>query len=126
MMDLKIMEPAGVVMEQKSAKLRVESLSGQFVLLPRHVDTVAPLSAGIVEVVDQSGTESFVAVNGGLLVKTGSQVFISTPQAIRSEELSELRSAVDQVFHKTDEREKKTRTAMARIEAGLVRKFLEL
>lgn len=120
------MEPSGVVLEEDASKIRAESIVGHFTLLERHVDTVAALRAGIVEVVNRQGDENFLAVNGGILLKVGDQVLISTPQAIRSESLPDLRRSVDEVFHKNDEREKKTRTAMARIEAGMVRKFLEL
>lgn len=120
------MQPAGMVLETEAGKVRAEGLHGNFTLLPRHVDVTAALTAGIVEVVDLQGREIFLAVNGGLLVKVGGQVLIASPQAVENPDLAALRRTVEEDFQRLDDQERKARGAMARLEAGMVRKFLEL
>jgi F-type H+-transporting ATPase subunit epsilon len=53
-------------------------------------------------------------------------VLVSTRQAARGPELGTLRQAIDEQFRTVDEQEKRARAAVARLEADLVRRFLEL
>jgi F-type H+-transporting ATPase subunit epsilon len=94
--------------------------------LPRHIDFVAALVPGLLSFVTEDGREEFLAVDEGILVKCGPQVLISTRQAVRGPELGTLRQTIDEQFRVVDEQEKKARAAVARLEADLVRRFLEL
>jgi F-type H+-transporting ATPase subunit epsilon len=68
----------------------------------------------------------FLAIDEGILVKCGPDVFVSTRHAVRGPDLGGLKETVVARFKAIDSREKKARVAMARIEAGFVRRFLEL
>ncbi|MFH2125520.1 MAG: F0F1 ATP synthase subunit epsilon [Pseudomonadota bacterium] len=125
-MKLKVLLPDQVLMDQEVAKVVAEGENGSFCLLPRHVDFVAALSPGILSFVDQRGQEQFLALDEGVLVKQGQEVLVSTRRGVRGGKLGELRHLVDEQFRELDEYEIKARTAMAKIEAGFVRRFLEL
>mgnify|MGYP002682347831 CR=1 FL=1 len=59
-----------------------------------------------------------LAVDVGSLVKKGSEIFVSTRNAVRGRELGELKEVVVAQYREIDEREKKARTAAARLEAA--------
>ncbi len=123
---LKVLMPTQVVLERQVVKVIAEGADGVFCLLPRHVDCVSALTPGILTFVDDQDDEQYVAVDQGILVKCGSEVLVSTYSAIHSEDLDELKEAVDRQFLELEEQERKTRTAVARLEADLVRRFYEM
>lgn len=125
-MKLKVLLPDRVLVDEDAAKVVAEAENGSFCLLPRHVDFVAALTPGILSFVDERGREVFLALDEGVLVKQGHEVLVSTRRGVRGEQLGELRQLVEQQFQVMDEYEVKARSAMAKIEAGFVRRFLDL
>ena len=94
-MNLKILLPFRVFAE-KSAVSRIvaETRQGSFGILPHRLDCVAALAPGILNYEDVEG-EAFVAVDEGVLVKTGADVVVSVRNAIGGAQLADLRAAVD-------------------------------
>ena len=125
-MRLKVLVPTHIVIDQEITKVIAEAENGSFCLLPRHIDFVAALVPGILSFITPLGEEKFVAVDEGILVKVGDEVLVSTRNAIESTELGLLRQTVEQEFQVKDEREKKALAAGARLEADIVRKFMDL
>jgi F-type H+-transporting ATPase subunit epsilon len=125
-MRLKVLLPSEVLLDAAVTKVNAEAENGAFCLLPRHIDFVAALVPGLLSFETEDGREEFVAVDEGILVKCGAQVLVSTRQAVRGPDLGSLRQAIDEQFRMVDEQEKKARAAAARLEADLVRRFLEL
>ncbi|MDS4029865.1 MAG: F0F1 ATP synthase subunit epsilon [Candidatus Contendobacter sp.] len=125
-MYLKLLTPTEVLVDQPVAKLNAEGSDGSFCLLPRHRDWVATLVPGIVGFATPDGGETFVAVDRGVLVKCGDEVLISVRRAVRDGELVALREVVEKHFRHHDDQEKAARSAIARLEAGVIRRFLEL
>lgn len=125
-MKLKVLLPTEVLVDEKVRKVTAEAENGSFCLLPRHIDFVAALVPGLLSFEKEEGKEVFVAVAEGVLVKSGQDVLVSVRNAARGAELGELRQIVEKKFKVLDDKEKTARTAMARIEAGFVRRFLEV
>ncbi len=125
-MQLRIVSPIRVALDTSVAKLTAEAPSGAFGLLPRHVDFVSQLVTGILAYTPEDGTERFVALNGGTLVKCGDTVTVSTRNAILGDDLNTLQQKVRDEFHEITEHEREARAALARLEAGMVRRFIEL
>ena len=125
-MKLKVLLPAEVLIEEDVTKVVAEAHNGFFCLLPRHVDFVAALVPGILSYETGSGREVFLAVDEGILIKCGQEVLVSTRNAVRGPDLGQLKHTVVEKFEALDEREKTARSAMTRIEAGFVRRFLEI
>jgi len=126
-MRLQILVPSHIVFDNEVARITAEGVSGSFGILQNHIDFVEPLSVGILSIRREGKDmpELFVALNGGLLVKERFRVMISTPEAILSEHLSHLVDTVEQEFLEINERERKTRSAMARLESDFIRRFIE-
>jgi F-type H+-transporting ATPase subunit epsilon len=66
-----------------------------------------------------------VAVDEGVLIKTGQDVFVSVRNAIYGTDLSQLREAVEREFLTVDESEQRIRSVMAKLESNLVRRLAE-
>jgi F-type H+-transporting ATPase subunit epsilon len=125
-MKLKVLLPARVFLEEEAAKVVAEARNGSFCLLPRHVDFVAALVPGLLIYTDHGGQETYLAVDEGILVKCGDEVLVSTRNAVRGPDLGQLKKTIVEEFSRMDDREKMSRTAAARLEASLVRRFMEL
>ena len=76
-MNLKILLPAGVLLNEDVIKVIAEAVNGSFCLLPRHIDFLAALAPGILSFVSTEGKEEFLAVDEGVLVKAGPEVLVS-------------------------------------------------
>jgi F-type H+-transporting ATPase subunit epsilon len=125
-MNLKILLPTGVLLHEEINKITAEAVNGLFCLLPRHIDFLAALAPGILSFVSMEGKEEFLAVDEGGLVKAGQEVLVSSTRAVRGGELGQLKETVERVFRKIDDQEKAARSTMAKLEADLVRGFMEL
>ena len=125
-MNLRVFLPTEILVSETVTKVLAEGENGFFCLLPRHIDFVSALAPGIVSFVLATGQEEFLAVDEGVLVKCGADVLISTGQAVRGAELGTLRQTVEEQFRVLDEREKLARSASAKLEADLVRQYIEL
>jgi F-type H+-transporting ATPase subunit epsilon len=125
-MRLKIFLPTEILVDVEVLKVSAEAENGAFTLLPRHIDFTTSLTAGILSFINVENEEEFVAVDEGILVKCGSEVRVSTRNAIKGTDLGTLMRTVEQEFQELDEQEKSARSAFARMEADLVRRFIEL
>ena len=125
-MHLKLLIPTEILVDESVVKLNAEGPEGHFCLLPRHRDWVATLVPGLVSFVALDGGEIFVAVDRGILVKCGDEVLVSVRRAVRGGDLAGLRDVVETRFRHCDDQEKAARGAIARLEAGVIRRFLEL
>jgi F-type H+-transporting ATPase subunit epsilon len=125
-MRLRILLPTQVLLDEKVSKIIAEAHNGSFGILPRHIDFVAALVPGIVAYYPEGGAEAFVGIDEGILVKRGQNVMVSTGRAVAGEELASLRQVVEEKFLELDEHERMARSALARLEAGVVRRFIDL
>ena len=125
-MRLKVLLPSEVLIDEEVAKVVAEAENGSFALLPRHIDFVSALDPGILSYESLEGEERFLAVDGGILVKAGPEVLVSTLNAVISTSLRELRETVETQFRVLSEQETSARSALARLEMGFIRRFLEL
>ena len=67
-----------------------------------------------------------LAVTEGTLVKCAFQVLVSVRDAVLCADLEAVRDTVERRFRHFDEHEKRARSALARLEASVVRQFAEL
>ena len=125
-MHLKLSLPTEILVDEPVIKIIAEARDGSFCLLPRHIDFVAALIPGILYFYSADSEENFAAIDEGTLVKYGGQVLVSTFNAVCGNDLDRLRATVEERFLKLDEHERVTRTALARLEAGTIRRFIEL
>ena len=125
-MHLKVLLPTEVLVDERVIQVIAEAENGAFCLLPRHIDFVAALVPGVLCFCNMEGEESFAAVDEGVLVKCGREVLVSTLNGVRDTDLNTLQDLVEERFLELDEHERKSRSALARLEAGALRGFREL
>jgi len=123
---LKVLLPTEILVNETVNKIIAEAENGSFCIKPRHIDFVAPLVPGLLFYVSESGEEQWLGVDEGTLVKCGADVWVSVRDAVREENLAQLTQAIQSRFHQLDEAERMARSALARLEAGVVRRFIEL
>ncbi|MEJ2231458.1 MAG: F0F1 ATP synthase subunit epsilon, partial [Nitrospirales bacterium] len=117
-MNLKILLPFRIFTEQKGVtRIVAETREGSFGLLPQRLDCVAALEPGILIYENKAEGERYVALDEGVLVKSGHNVLISVRKAIAGTDLSQLRRAVEREFLTLDEQEQSLRSVMAKLES---------
>ncbi|MBE7499242.1 MAG: F0F1 ATP synthase subunit epsilon [Verrucomicrobiales bacterium] len=123
-MTLQVLLPSGIF-TAKTAVLRLvaETRAGAFGLLPQRLDCVAALTPGILSYETKADGEVFLAVDEGVLVKTGPDVSVSVRRALGGTDLGQLREAVEREFLTRDEHEQRTRQVMAKLETGFLRRL---
>lgn len=123
-MTLKILLPFQVFAEKTDvSRIVAETPDGSFGLLPQRLDCVASLAPGILIYETESDGEVFVAVDEGVLVKTGQDVLVSVHRALGGADLGQLRDAVKKEFLNLDEAERNVRSVMAKLETGFLHRF---
>ncbi len=124
-MRLKVLLPTRVLIDQDVTKVTAEAENGSFCILPRHIDFVAALVPGILSF-KSNREEEFLAVDEGILVKRGNEVMVSIRKAVRGKNLGTLKQTVEEEFRILDEREKKTRSILVKLELDFARHFFQL
>jgi F-type H+-transporting ATPase subunit epsilon len=126
LMHLKILLPYQIFADKDSV-LRViaETHSGSFGLLPHRLDCIAALAPGILTYQSAGENETYIAVDEGVLVKTGRAVFVAVRNAIGGSDLGKLRATVEREFLNLDECEREVRRVLAKLESGFIRRFME-
>ena len=123
-MNLKVLLPFQIFVEQAGvSRIVAETPGGSFGLLPQRLDCVAALTPGILIYEADGEGEVYVAVDEGVLVKTGPDVLVSVRRALGGTDLRHLRDAVEQEFLTLDEHEQSVRNVMAKLETGFLRRF---
>lgn len=126
-MTLKVLLPFEVFADERGVtRIVVETAQGSFGLLPQRLDCVAALVPGILSFETASKGEVFLALDEGVLVKTGPDVLISARRALRGDDFSRLRDTVEQEFLTLDAQEEALRTVMNRLESGFMRRFASM
>jgi len=125
-MNLRILLPFGIFAEEANV-LRVvaDTTDGSYGLLPNRLDCVAALVPGILTYEATNGGTIYVGIDQGVLVKAGAQVTVSVRRAIGGSDLGELKNAVERDFLRLDEQEREVRTAVAKMDSGLMGRLAE-
>ncbi|MFC5453649.1 F0F1 ATP synthase subunit epsilon [Prosthecobacter fluviatilis] len=123
-MNLKVLLPFQIFAVRSGVKRIVaETREGSFGLLPQRQDCVTALCPGILVYETEAEGEVYMAVDEGVLVKTGPDVLVSVHRAMAGSSLAKLRESVEQEFLELDEEERSARSVMAKLETGFLRRF---
>jgi F-type H+-transporting ATPase subunit epsilon len=125
-MNLKVLLPFEILVQQTDvSRIIAETREGSFGLLPRRLDCVAALVPGILVYESKGANGTYIAVDEGVLVKSGAEVLISVRRAIGGANLRELHEAVKREFLLLEQREKEVRAALSKMQAALLGRFAE-
>jgi F-type H+-transporting ATPase subunit epsilon len=126
-MNLKISIPSEVMLEKTGVvRLVVETINGSLGILPLRLDLVACLIPGILLFETKEEGEQFIAVDEGILTKTGPDVNVSVKNAVIANELGTIEHIVKEQFFVRSEQEKKIRSLLAKLESDFIRNLIEL
>ena len=126
-MTLKVLLPFQVFAEKSGvSRIVAQTRAGSIGLLPHRLDCVAALAPGILIYESEAEGEVCLAVDEGILVKTGPEVLVSVRRALGGSDLGQLREEVEQEFLTLNEHEQAVRSTTAKLEAGFVRRFVRL
>jgi F-type H+-transporting ATPase subunit epsilon len=134
MMSLRVLLPFGVFREAaKVQRIVVETDQGSFGLWPRRLDCVAAIVPGILlyqvraeaeaSAEGHGETEVYIAVDSGVLVKTGPQVVVSVRHAIAGTDLNALHGSVADEFMQQSMHDKQAHSVFQKMESDFIRRF---
>lgn len=120
------MLPHRILLDRQVTKVNAHGALGAFGLLPKHVDFATELVPGLLSYSLADDSEGFAAVDGGILVKRGSEVLVSTRHGAVGSELGSLQRQLEEEFGRSDQTERRVRTTLAQLESDLARRISEL
>lgn len=118
--------PTRTLFEGAAQRLFAVAENGAFGILPNHIDFVTALVPSVLILTTMNGTEQFFGIDEGVLVKQGHQVDIAIRRGVQGEGLDSLHDTAQTMFVEIDEEERVARSALSRLEAGIVRRFGDL
>lgn len=120
-MDLKILLPYKIYADIKNVdRIVAETNEGFFGLLPQRLDCVASLVPGIFMYETDKGEIHYIAIDEGVLVKAGMEVFVSVRNAIGGTDIGQLHNSIKKEYVKLDDNERSVRSVMAKIESEII------
>jgi F-type H+-transporting ATPase subunit epsilon len=126
-MHLRILLPFRIFAELAGVtRIVAEARDGSFGLLPHRLDCVVALAPGILTYETAAQGEVCIAVDAGVLVKSGAEVLVSVRRAIGGADLGQLRAAVESEYRTLDDLEQSVRSVTAKLEAGFLRRLAAL
>lgn len=126
LMNLKVLLPFQIFKEETAvSRIVAETPRGSFGLLPHRRDCVAALAPGILTYQSDGGTEVYLAVDQGTLIKSGLDVLVSVRNAIAGTDLTHLRETVEREFTNLNQQQEILRSATAKMESGFIRRLAD-
>jgi len=122
---LTVLLPEGQLFQGSVQKVVAVGAGGSRGYLPRHIDFVTVLTPSILSAVLEDGSERFFGIYGGVLVKKGERVTVTTRYGLMSDRLEELPERIEELFAAQEEQERHARRVLFQLESHLVRELLE-
>jgi F-type H+-transporting ATPase subunit epsilon len=125
LMSLKVLLPFEVFADESEVeRIVLETSQGSYGLLPKRLDCVAAIVPGIITYQRAEGGERYIAVDAGVLVKTGTEVSISVRHAIAGKDLAQLRTSVEAAFNQQSAEEKKVQWVFQKMESDFIHRLV--
>jgi F-type H+-transporting ATPase subunit epsilon len=126
-MTLKVLIPFGVFVQINDvAKIILNTREGGSVcLLPHRLDCVATLSPGLMAYEAEGKSTNYLAIDQGVMVKTGTDVLVSSRNAFRGDDLAKLHELVQKQFLDLSADEQKSRLTSKKFEGALLSRLVE-
>jgi len=127
LMQLQVLLPSKIFATyQQVESLVVETPEGAFGLMPQRQDCVTAIEPGILSYTLQGQKPLYLALDEGVMVKTGKKVNVSVRKAHAGDDLAQLKQVVKNEFVTLSEQDREARAALARLESSFMRGFKSL
>jgi len=123
---IRILTPSEVVLDQEVEHVTVEDATGSLGIRPNHATLVTALVPGIVCARAAGGSETYVAVNAGLMLVDGDVVEIVSRQAVRGSDMLQLEQNVVAGFEKEVDEDRANRVAFEKLRLSFLRGVVEM
>lgn len=120
-MTLDIFVPSGSYHFDDVGYIDVDTVEGRFGILERHIDTAMALDTGLLYLREAETNEHFLGVDGGILIKIGGKVRISTGRVISDSQLGEIEKTIRTRQAEEEARETQQLKSLAKMELQLAR-----
>lgn len=119
---LKVLLPYLVLLDVPDVvRLVAETTSGSVGILPNRLDCAVALVPGVLMYENTRKEVKFLALDEGLLVKTGPVVTLTVRNAVAGSDLGKLRQSIEHELKNLEERERDVRNTLAKLESGFIR-----
>ncbi len=122
LMQVSVRLPTRLLFSCEATKVLAEAENGAFAMLPKHTDFVTALLPSVLVITDAQGEEQYFGIDQGILVKHG----YNMRRGVQGDDLDTLNDTIQATFMEVDEDERVARTALSKLEAGIVRRFSDL
>ena len=119
------MTPTEVAFEQDAVHVTVQDATGSLGIRPGHAPLVTALVPGIVMARVAGGRESYVAVDGGVMLVDGKTVEIASRRAVTGDNLDHLEGTVLAGFEKDAADDAANRVAFEKMRIQFMQGVLE-
>lgn len=115
-----------VLRDEEVACLVVQTPSGSYGIWPHRLDLVTPLRPGILTYEDHLGLEHYIALDEGILLKSGLSVQVSAHRAVVGDDLDTLRDRLESALKTISEQDLQTRQILMKFEDDFIRLYHEV
>lgn len=107
-------------------RIVVTTPGGSYGILPQRMDCATLISPGLLTYSTTASGEAHIAVDAGVVIKTGAEVRVCVRHAVAGAELGRLHEAVERELETLSARARAARASLAQLESSFIRRFLEL
>jgi F-type H+-transporting ATPase subunit epsilon len=122
-MELDLRTPDGSLLQTTVRAVKARDASGGFTLLPAHASFLTALEPCILTYRPAEGSESHIAVDGGLLIVEGGTVTVVTRDAVPAESVETAGDAVAAMVENRQRQEAEASRAFSDLAASLIREL---
>ena len=123
-MNLKIVTPLSVVVDEAVDSLRAEDASGSFGILPGHAPFLTALAISVISWT-RAGSCRYCAVRGGMLTVTGGAgVAVATREAVAGNDLARLDAEVLARYRADADAERTDRVETVQLQMNVIRRMV--
>lgn len=123
-MNLSIITPLSIVVDEPVSSLRAMDASGSFGILPGHAEFLTHLAVSVVSWKNPRGVARHCAVRGGALSVTGGDIAITTREAVPGDDLETLDREVLTRFRADLDIERSEHVSTTRLQLDLMRRIM--
>ncbi len=121
LMNLKILLPFRVFSEVKNVtRIVAETSGGSYGFLPQRLDCVAAIVPGIFVYETAESGVKYLALDEGVMIKSGLDVMVSVRNAVSGVDLGQLHESVEKEFKKVEDTKNSNRAMTTKLESELM------
>jgi len=124
--NFEIVTPERVVLKQEVRQISVPTKQGEITVLPHHIQLIASLQAGVIEIISSENKTDTMAVSGGFIEVLPNKVVILADTAERAADIDEARAEEARKRAEEMMKERKEAVDFTAVQAKIEKEFARL